>query len=112
MKRIFFQLGCSLLVFLFAATAQAQTAKVKPWVSDKGYWVVESNKKTPKDAMVYFYTNDNLLVYKEEIKNQRLKLNKTKTLLRLKAALEEAISNSSKNTWASRNNLVLQHLQE
>ena len=112
MKRIFPLLASALLFCFFTAPIQAQTAGRKPWVSDKGYWVVESNKKTPKDAIVYFYNNDHLLVYKEEIKNQKLKLTKTKTLLRLKAALEEAIDNSHKRVWASRGNLVLQHLEE
>ena len=80
------------------------------WVSDKGYWVVKSNKKTPKESTVYFYNNENTLVYQEEIKNQKLKLKK-KTLLKLKAALEEAVNSYEKGIWASRNEIVLQHLK-
>jgi hypothetical protein len=112
MKKIFFLMAVILGTMFSAANTQAQTASDKTPFSDKGYWVVESNKKTPKEAIVYFYNNDNMLVYKEELKNQKLKLHKTKTLYRLKAALEEAISNSTKTTWASRNNLVVQHLQD
>ena len=74
--------------------------KTPNWASDKGYWVVETNKKTPKDAIVYFYNNDHLLVYKEEIRNQKLKLNRKKTLLHLKAALEESIARHEQGTLA------------
>ena len=112
MKKLFLSLLTVLLICFSAASLQAQTTPTKPWVSDKGYWVVESNKQTPKEAIVYFYNNDHVLVYKEEIKNQKLKLTKAKTLVRLKAALEEAIDHSQKSTWASRTDLVSQHLQE
>lgn len=111
MKKLFLSLLTVLLLCFFTASLKAQATPAKPWVSTKGYWVVESNKQSPKAAIIYFYNNDHLLVYKEEIKNQKLKLTKTKTLLRLKAALEEAIDQSQKSTWASRRDLVVQHLR-
>ncbi len=95
-----------------AGKAQEQPAQEIPkWISEKGYWVVESNKMTPKDATVYFYNNENILVYKEEIRNQKLKLNRKKTLLRFKIALDEAITSYEKGTWAHQNNLLSQYLQ-
>ena len=43
-------------------------ARVSPdWVSEKGWWVVESNIHTPKQHVIYFYNNDRVLVYKEKI---------------------------------------------
>ena len=116
MKQTLFAAILSAFMLLFSFTANAQTEEPKPkapkWISDKGYWVVESNKKTPKDAVVYFYNNENLLVYKEEIKNQKLKLNRQKTLLRLKAALEEAVIAYDQGNWANQVTLVAQHLQQ
>ena len=111
MKKYFRAFLSGVLVF-FVLSAQAQSASGNncDWISDKGYWVVESNKHTPKDAIVYFYNNDNLLVYKEEIRGQKLKLTRKKTLYRLKAALEEAISNNS--TRASNRQLIAKHLQD
>lgn len=117
MKQAYLALLLTALSFLFASATNAQEEEPRQetpkWVSEKGYWVVESNKKTPKGAIVYFYTNENILVYKEEIKNQKLKLSRKKTLLRFKAALEEAIANHERGTWAANpGNLITQHLQQ
>lgn len=101
--------------FLFAATTifvslttQAQTDdvvnKAANAVSANGYWVVESNKNTPKESVVYFYNNANILVYKEEIKDRKLKLQNEKTLAWLKASLEAAVYGYERGTWASRRN--------
>ena len=80
-------LGTSLISF-----AQEEPTAVKPkpprWVSEKGYWMVESNIHQPRQSCVYFYTNDNVLVHKQNITGTRLKLNKTRTKMRLKKALE------------------------
>ncbi len=105
-------LGISAFFFSFTTKAQTPSTKTCDWISDKGYWVVESNRQTTKEATVYFYNNDNILVYKEKIRDQKLKLNKKKTLYRLKAALEEAIAISSKGAWVSQKHLVTNHLQE
>ena len=95
MKPIFLIAIATTLSLLTSLDTYAQEEIIEPktptWVSNKGYWVVETNKKTPKEAVVYFYNLDDLLVYKEEIKNQKLKMNRKKTLMRLKAALEEAM---------------------
>ena len=79
---------------IFRASAQDETTSRQPpsWVSNAGYWVVESNRQQPKDAIVYYYTNAHVLVYKEEIKNKKLKLTKPATLLRLKQSLEVALA--------------------
>ncbi len=112
MVKRFLQVLLGISAFFFSFTTKAQIPSNKTWISDKGYWVVESNRQSPKEATVYFYNNDNILVYKEEIRDQKLKLNKKKTLYRLKAALEEAIAISSKGAWVSQKHLVSNHLQE
>ncbi|HEV7332469.1 MAG TPA: hypothetical protein VGN63_15635 [Flavisolibacter sp.] len=79
--------------FTFPASAQNETASQPPsWISNAGYWVVESNRQQPKEAVVYYYTNAHVLVYKEEIKNKKLKLTNPATLLRLKQSLEVAVA--------------------
>ena len=93
---------------LFISTdlkAQDEVTEYKKptWVSDQGYWVVETNKKTPKNSIVYFYNNAHLMVYKEEIKNQKLNLKRKKTLMRLHAALEESIAKYEQGTLAQQN---------
>lgn len=91
---------------IFYDATKAETPK---WVSEKGYWVIKSNKKTPKESIIYFYNNEHNLVYQEEIKDRKLKLRK-KTLMKLKTALEEAVASYEKGVWASRTQLVKQHL--
>lgn len=80
--------------FCFAQGVGPQPQKVvtPKWVSDKGYWVIESNVHTPKNNVVYFYTLNNELVYKERIDGMKIKVNKAKVCMKLKAALEGAVT--------------------
>jgi hypothetical protein len=84
----------------FAATAQENesmhSTKTPRYVSEKGYWVIESNVKQPKSAIVYFYNLQQQLVYKEEVTGVRLNINRTKVKMRLKKALEFAIAANEK----------------
>ena len=61
------------------------------WISDKGYWVIESNLKTPKSSIIHFYNNDNVLVYRERVEGVRINLNRNRTKMRLKKILEQSI---------------------
>lgn len=68
MKKSFFSL---LLVsfFLFLVSdlcAQDQQFQPEP------YWVIESNLKTPKKSIVYFYTAGHVLMYKENVDGRKL----------------------------------------
>ena len=102
------------LFFSLITNAQEEEQKLETpkWASDKGFWVVESNKKTPKQSTVYFYNNENILVYKEEIINKKLKVSRKKTLLRLKSALEEAVLSYEQGTWARQENILAQRLEQ
>jgi hypothetical protein len=93
----------AILVFsIISFTASAQTEhlpQAEPllnpgtpsWLSDKGYWVIESNVKTPRKSIVHFYNNDNVVVYREKVEGIKINLNRKKTLYRLKGALEQVI---------------------
>ena len=85
----------SILTVVFACAACTCSAqKEKPaWVSDKGYWVLESNVNNPKSNIVYFYNLAHVLVYKEKVEGVKIKLKKTKILLHLKEVLEQSIAN-------------------
>ncbi|OQP45631.1 hypothetical protein [Niastella populi] len=74
-----------------AVFAQDNTGVSPEWVSEKGWWVVESNIHSFKHHIVYFYNNDGVLVYKEKLEGVRLKLNKRSTKMRLKKALETTV---------------------
>jgi len=116
MKYLFSRMLITCITFWLSSTVLAQQEEEKApapkWISDKGYWVVESNKKTPKEATVFFYNNDHNLVYKEEIKGQKLKLNKKKTMIRLKSVLEEAEVSYASGNWTAQNNLMAVRLKQ
>lgn len=98
MKKQRFSFFTAILLVSLSTTsfAQEQPASKKQnsprWVSDKGYWVVESNIKTPRTNTIYFYTTDNVLVYKENVEGMKIRLNRTKVLMRLKNVLDQSVT--------------------
>ena len=85
-----------LALFIVAATAsyaqEPEEATPKPkWVSDKGFWIIESNLKTPETAVIHFYNNEKVLVYSEKVEGVQLNIKKRKTLMSLKKALDESL---------------------
>ena len=70
---------------------QSTPQRIPRWISDKGYWVVESNVKTPLNAIIHFYNNENVLVYREKVDGVRINLNRNRTKMRLKKVLEQSI---------------------
>lgn len=65
--------------------------KFPRWVSDKGYWVVESNINSPRDHIIRFYNTNNVLVYKETLAGVKLNAEKTKVKMKLKKILESSV---------------------
>jgi len=65
--------------------------KFPRWVSDKGYWVVESNINFPRNHIIRFYNADNVLVYKETLAGVKLDPERTKIKMKLKKVLESSV---------------------
>ena len=63
---------------------QERRPKFPRWVSEKGYWVVESNINSPLNHIVRFYNNDNELLYKETLAGVKLNPDKRKVKMKLK----------------------------
>lgn len=88
----------ALMISLAALTGYGQeeittkSSSTPRWVSSKGFWMVERNLKQPRVRTIYFYNNDKVQVYSETITANKFKLNKRKTLLRIKQALETAVT--------------------
>lgn len=97
--------GLSLIILSLisiGALAQEQrktTHKFPRWVSDKGYWVVETNLHSPLNHLVSFYNNDNVLLYKKSLTGVKLDPDKRKVKMKLKKELESAII-----AWERKNN--------
>lgn len=70
---------------------QSIAIKNPRWVSDKGYWVIESNVNTPMNHTIWFYNNDNILIYKESLAGIKLNPAKRKVRMKLKKVLETSV---------------------
>ncbi|MBD0367623.1 MAG: hypothetical protein M3342_02505 [Bacteroidota bacterium] len=93
MKQLFLYVSFLLLSFLFVASVPAQSVHKSPkWMSNKGYWVVESNIQTPRSSIVYFYNNSNELIHKETVEGKRLNLNRKAVCKRLELVLVQSVS--------------------
>lgn len=76
---------------LFAQENDGTTHSTPGWISDKGYWVIESNIKMPDTSVIHFYNNKNLEVYTEKLQGITLNLKKRKTLMGLKKVLDRSL---------------------
>jgi hypothetical protein len=83
----------ALSLFSLSSFAQEETTTTTAprWVSDKGYWVVEGNIHTPLNHTVWFYNNDNVLIYKETVTGIKLNPAKRKVKMKLKKVLETSV---------------------
>ena len=81
----------SICLLTVVANAQHKPDFKAPWVSNMGYWVLESNIHAPRHHVVRFYNNENLLVYTETLDGIRLNPGKRKVKMNLKKALETSI---------------------
>jgi hypothetical protein len=79
------------VIFSFFSVA-AMAQKAPKWLSDKGYWVVESNIHTPLAYTISYYTNDNVLINKKSIIGVKLNLQKRKVKMQLKKDLEAYVT--------------------
>lgn len=89
------KISCSLLVVIITSScaySQHQIIVTVPWVSEKGYWMAESNIKTPTEHIIRFYTNDKQLIHTEQISGVELNFDMKSTKMKLKRALEQTIT--------------------
>ena len=91
----------TLIGFLFLMIAGTSNSQDKqkhaaPWVSDKGYWNTESNIHDPLNHIIRFYTNDGRLFHTEKLSGVKLDIDKRKTKMKLKKALEQTMELYSK----------------
>lgn len=63
------KLTLTLIIMAAFTSAQAQPAAT---TTGKGFWVVESNIRTPKSQIVLFYDDTSRVVYKETIAGKKI----------------------------------------
>ena len=89
-------ISAGLFAQLTKVKVEGSRPRVPAWVSEIGYWVVESNTHSPSRHIVLFYNNDNVLMYKETLEGIKLDPQKRRVKMKLKKALE-----ASARTWQS-----------
>ena len=87
----------SFIIIASAANAQESGSFKASWSSDKGYWNTETNIHDPLNHIIRFYTNDGRLLHTEKLIGVKLNMDKRKTKMKLKKALEETIVLYSKH---------------
>lgn len=92
MKKTLIFLMCS--IFLGYSLKAQNKSEVPKWMCEKGYWVIQSNLKTPKSCVIYFYTRQHDLVYKELVSGKKINSEKTSTRKHLEEVLNQSIT-----TW-------------
>lgn len=71
--------------------SQQQARRAPAWVSEKGYWVVESNASNPFQHSIRFYNNEDQMIGRKELSGVRLNPRKRKVKMKLKEFLESSI---------------------
>jgi len=84
-----------LILALAAIAGFAQAQKLQ--VPENGYWVIESNKHTPKESVVRFYNLDNVLLYQENVSGKKIKVNNNHTRQALNSTLQLALQGKLHN---------------
>jgi hypothetical protein len=84
MKKIILFLHIASIIFLNSA---ASAQKLMP--SPEPCWIIESNVRTPKQSIVYFYSTNHVMMYKEIIEGNRLNINRPRIRKVLNATLKE-----------------------
>ncbi len=79
------------LLFTTVSFSQPSPGKVPKWVSERGYWIVESNINNKLNHVIWFYNNDDVLIYKELVTGAKLNPSKRKVRLKLKNVLERVV---------------------
>ena len=91
-----FYFVCLTAFFFFTTCLNVQSqvnqrTKQPRWVSDKGYWQIETNIHTPSKNIISFYNNQNVMIYREKVDGVILNLNKKRVKMRLRKGLESAV---------------------
>ncbi|MBW4890979.1 hypothetical protein KXQ82_14725 [Mucilaginibacter sp. HMF5004] len=86
----------AILILVLAGIAGFAKAQ-KVQAPQNGYWVVESNKHTPKQSIVKFYNLDNVLIHQENVSGKKVKVNNNRTRQALNNTLQLALNGKLQN---------------
>ena len=93
------------LILVLACTA-ASAQKSKTQKEPDGFWVIESNVKTPRQSTVYYYNRSNEVIYREDVSGRKLNTTRRKTVRRLNQVLDQSLTAWKNNHGKSSGELV------
>ena len=109
MKKTFLITLITILSF-FSVTAFAQTDKAPKWVPQSGYWVVETNTHDQKSSIIYFYNNNDEMVYKEKVEGMVIRTKKRSVKMNLKKVLDRSVLAYNTKHKAGENEMLVANL--
>jgi hypothetical protein len=116
MKKIFLALSFISVMAACSLTGQAQatnkakSSRTPKWVSNNGYWNIETNTHDRRMSTVYFYNNDHQLIYTEKVEGMVIRYKKRSVKLDMKKALDESVLAYNQKQQASENGMLVQNL--
>jgi len=81
----------SIAVLLNVSALKTKAQSRAACVPKNGYWVLISNKNVKNITTVQFYNTANQIIYEEEVRNQKMNINRLNTLRSLKRGLDSAL---------------------
>ncbi len=83
----------ALMFVVFSSNIYARRKRIP--MPDEGFWVIESNVKTPKKCTVYFYSNSQQLIGRQEFSGKKLNVSRKKVVKELNGLLFQALASSN-----------------
>lgn len=96
-KQVKTWMAATVFIFFSACVVSQKESSVSRRISDRGYWVEESNIHHPKNHIFRFYTNEHVLVYTEKLEGIKLNIEKRKVQEKLKEVLDTVLTAWQKN---------------
>jgi hypothetical protein len=93
-----------LILVLASTSVIAQKSKTQK--EPEGFWVIESNVKTPRQSTVYYYNRSSVVIYREDVSGKKLNTNRRKTVRRLNQVLDQSLIAWKNNNSKSNGELV------
>jgi hypothetical protein len=90
MKKSFLFLSGVVLLSSISINAHAQHKKIA--MPDEGFWIIESNVKTPTQNTVYFYSNNRKCIGKQEMNGKKINVARRKVVKELNALLKLSLT--------------------
>jgi hypothetical protein len=105
----FFMLSIFMMASLITQAQDTQWKPIARGQSASGHWLVEQHRDTVATQRVFFYTKDNLLLYKEEVRGIKINVNRDRTVKRLNELLAKVAAEWQNTHAVASRQLVLDH---